>query len=340
MKTALITGISGQDGFFLSRLLLQQGYDVHGFIRRNSQASVGTLESLSDSERKKITIHWGDISDHTIVESVVREGQYNEIYHLAAQSFVWLSFTNPSATYQTNIDGTLNLVNAIKTFSPQSKFYFAGTSEMFGKSPAPQNETTPFYPRSPYGISKLAAYWTTKNYRESYQLFMSNGILFNHESEMRGAEFVTRKITQGVASIANGSTEPLILGNLDAKRDWGYATDYTEAMWRILQHHEPDDFVIATGISHTVREFVEQAFLGIGITIAWEGTGVSETGKNAKDGRLLVQIDQKLYRPAEVDDIRGDAQKAKNLLRWEPTVSFEELVAVMVKTDLARIKHP
>ncbi|MBM3204990.1 GDP-mannose 4,6-dehydratase, partial [Candidatus Uhrbacteria bacterium] len=182
MKTALITGISGQDGFFLSRLLLQQGYDVHGFIRRNSQASVGTLESLSDSERKKITIHWGDISDHTIVESVVREGQYNEIYHLAAQSFVWLSFTNPSATYQTNIDGTLNLVNAIKTFSPQSKFYFAGTSEMFGKSPAPQNETTPFYPRSPYGISKLAAYWTTKNYRESYQLFMSNGIIFNHES--------------------------------------------------------------------------------------------------------------------------------------------------------------
>ena len=334
-KKALITGISGQDGYFLSKLLLGKGYDVHGLARRNSQKSLGSVSALSKEERQKIKIHWGDIIDAGFINSLIAKEQYDEIYHLAAQSFVWLSFTNPKATYDINIGGTLNMVNAVKEYSPRSRFYFAATSELFGKPKEfPQTEETAFYPRSPYGVSKLAGFWTVKNYRESYDLFLSSGILFNHESEMRGEEFVTRKVSLAVASILSGKQEYLEIGNLDSKRDWGYAADYVEGMWKMLQQEKPDDYILATGENHTIREFIERAFAVKGRVIVWEGSGVAEVGKDKETGNVLVRVNPEYFRPAEVEELIGDYTKAKKELAWEPTVSFEELVKIMVESDV------
>lgn len=337
MKKALITGITGQDGYFLSKLLSEKGYEVHGLVRRNSQMSIGTLSQLPSQIKDKITIHWGDVVDNTMVEKIIREGAFDEIYHLAAQSFVGLSFSNPRLTYDVNIGGTLNVANAVKEFSPTTRVYFAATSELYGQAVhTPQNEDTPFYPRSPYGVSKLAGYWTMKNYREAYGLFMSNGILFNHESEMRGEEFVTRKIAIAAARIAKGGTEPVLLGNLEAKRDWGHAGDYVEGMWRMLQQDKPDDIVLATGENHTVREFAEQAFKLVGIQLTWQGKGVEEQGVHAQTGQVLVKIDPKNFRPAEVDVLIGDAQKAERILGWKPTLRFQDLVKVMVEYEMKK----
>ena len=335
---AIITGITGQDGYYLAKLLLEKGYEVHGIVRRNSQNSIGNLEYLSAEEKEQINIHWGDITDNLFIDEVIKTVQPDEIYHLAAQSFVGFSFENPKFTYDVNIGGTLNITNAVKEYSPLSKLYFAATSELYGKvQEIPQKETTPFYPRSPYGVSKLAGYWTIKNYRESYSSFMSNGILFNHESPMRGPEFVTRKITMAVAKIYNGLQDFVELGNLSAKRDWGFAGDYVYGMWKILQHNKPDDFVLATNETHTVREFVENSFNVVGIDIEWEGEGVNEVGKNANTGKVLVKVNPEFFRPAEVDILIGDYSKAKKELGWEPKVKFEELVNMMVKKDLERI---
>lgn len=339
-KKALITGISGQDGYFLSKLLLDKGYEVHGLVRRNSQKSLGSISYLTLSQREKIKIHWGDIIDSGFVNSIIGKEQYDEIYHLAAQSFVSLSFTNPKATYDINIGGTLNMVNAVKEYSPNSKFYFAATSELFGKPKEfPQTEETPFYPRSPYGVSKLAGFWTVKNYRESYGLFLSSGILFNHESEMRGEEFVTRKISLAVSRISAGKQDVLEVGNLEAKRDWGYAADYVEGMWKMLQQEKPDDFVLATGVNHTIKEFVERAFELTGNTIVWEGKGVAEVGKDKKTGKILVKVNPEYFRPAEVEELIGDYGKAKKVLSWEPKVELDELVRIMVSADLENIKE-
>ena len=336
MKKALITGIAGQDGYFLAQLLLGKGYEVHGLARRNSQQSLGSIDFLPKETKSKIIIQWGDVTDTFFIEEIAKKHQYDEIYHLAAQSFVGLSFTNPKLTYDINIGGTLNIANAVKEFSPKSKVYFAATSEMFGKVMAsPQNETTPFYPRSPYGVSKLAGFWTMKNYREAYHLKFSSGILFNHESEMRGKEFVTRKVSTGVAEIKQGVRGIIELGNLDAMRDWGYAPEYTEAMWLMLQKDEPDDFVIATGEHHSIREFVEAAFGVIGIEIGWEGSGENEVGKNRKTGETVVKVDPQFYRPSEVDELIGDASKAKNVLGWLPKITFKDLVRIMVEHDIA-----
>lgn len=338
MKKALITGITGQDGYYLAKLLLEKGYEVHGIVRRNSQNSLGNLEHLSKEEMEQINIHWGDITDNLFMDNVVKAVQPDEVYHLAAQSFVGFSFENPRFTYDVNIGGTLNVANAVKEYAPSSKLYFAATSELYGKvQEIPQKETTPFYPRSPYGVSKLAGFWTIKNYRESYDLFMSNGILFNHESPMRGPEFVTRKITMAVAKISHGLQDFVELGNLSAKRDWGYAGDYVYGMWKILQHDKPDDFVLATNETHTVREFVENAFKVVGIDIEWEGEGVNEVGKDANTGKVLVKVNPEFFRPAEVDILIGDYSKAKKELGWEPKVKFEELVKMMVEKDLERI---
>lgn len=334
-KKALITGISGQDGYFLSKLLLDKGYDVHGLVRRNSQKSLGSISLLPAGEREKIKIHWGDIIDTGFINSLIAKEQYDEIYHLAAQSFVWLSFTNPRATYDINIGGTLNMVNAVKEYSPHSKFYFAATSELFGKPKEfPQTEETAFYPRSPYGVSKLSGFWTVKNYRESYGLFLSSGILFNHESEMRGEEFVTRKVSLAVAGILAGKQEYFEIGNLDSKRDWGYAADYVEGMWKMLQQEKPDDYILATGENHTIREFIEQAFAVKGKIVIWEGSGVTEVGKDKETGKVLVRVNPQYFRPAEVEELIGDYTKAKEELAWEPTVSFEELVKIMVESDV------
>ncbi|EHP84937.1 GDP-mannose 4,6-dehydratase [Methanotorris formicicus] len=340
MKKAIITGITGQDGYFLTKLLLEKGYEVHGIVRRNSQNSLGNLDYLPKEEREQIIIYWGDITDNAFIDSVIKKVQPDEVYHLAAQSFVWFSFKNPRFTYDVNIGGTLNVVNAIKEYSPHSKMYFAATSELYGKvQEIPQKETTPFYPRSPYAVSKLAGFWTVKNYRESYDLFMSNGILFNHESEMRGPEFVTRKISLGVAKIYYGLQDCIELGNLNAKRDWGYAKDYVYGMWLILQHIKPDDFVLATGETHSVREFVEEAFKVVGIDIEWEGEGINEVGKDANTGKVLVKVNPEYFRPAEVDILVGDYSKAKRELGWEPKVKFKDLVRIMVEKDLERIEN-
>ena len=340
MKKALITGVTGQDGYFLSQLLLEKGYKIYGLARRNSQKSLGSLEFLSEEMKKQIKTYWGDITDCFFVEKIIKEGQFDEIYHLAAQSFVHLSFDNPKLTYNVNIGGTLNIVNTVKEYSSKSKLYFAATSELFGKvKEVPQNENTPFYPRSPYAISKLAGFWTIKNYRESYGLFMSNGILFNHEGEMRGPEFVTRKISLGVAKIHYGLQKYIELGNLDARRDWGYAKDYVEGMWKILQYKKPDDFVLATGENHSIREFVEEAFHIIGKRIVWEGEGVNEIGKDKETGNILIKVNSNYFRPAEVEHLIGDASKAKRELNWEPKTKFKDLVKLMVEFDLKRVKQ-
>jgi len=339
-KTALITGITGQDGAFLARLLLDKGYRVHGVKRRSSSFNTGRVDHLYHDPHvsgEPFQLHFGDMTDATNLIRIVQETKPDEIYNLAAQSHVQVSFETAEYTANADALGTLRLLEAIRILGLENRtrFYQASTSELYGKVRAvPQNEETPFYPRSPYGAAKLYAYWITVNYREAYGMFAVNGILFNHESPIRGETFVTRKITRAVANIHYAREECLYLGNLDAKRDWGHARDYVEGMWRILQHETPEDFVLATGETHSVRRFVELAFAEIGIALAWRGEGIAEEGYEPKTGRRLVAIDPRYFRPTEVDILCGDAAKARRLLGWQPTVGFEALVKEMVAEDL------
>ncbi len=340
MKTALITGITGQDGAYLAELLLKKGYEVHGIKRRSSLFNTARIDHLYQDpheENVRLHLHYGDLTDATNLIRVIQEVQPDEIYNLAAQSHVKVSFETPEYTANSDALGTLRLLEAIRILGLEKKtrFYQASTSELYGKaSEVPQNEKTPFYPRSPYAAAKLYAYWVTVNYREAYGIFASNGILFNHESPIRGETFVTRKIARAAARIKLGLQEKVYLGNLDAKRDWGHARDYVEAMWKILQHDEPDDFVIATGETHSVREFAELAFREVSFDIQWQGSGIEEKGIDSKTGKVLIQIDPKYFRPTEVDILQGDAGKAREKLGWKPKVSFEQLVSEMVKEDL------
>jgi GDPmannose 4,6-dehydratase len=337
-NVALITGINGQDGSYLSELLLEKGYDVHGLIRRTSQFNRSRIERTRDEAHRRgqvFELHYGDMGDSSSLHRVVAICKPTEIYNLAAQSHVRVSFDEPE--YTTDIDGTgvLRLLEVIRHTGIDCRFYQASTSELFGKAEeVPQTEKTPFHPRSTYGVSKLYAYWIVKHYREAYDLFGCNGILFNHESPRRGENFVTRKITYSLARIKAGLQSRLRLGNLEAKRDWGYAKDYVEMMWRMLQADEADDFVIATGKTHTVRQFVERAAAVAGFDLVWEGEGVEEKGRDATSGRLIAEIDPKYYRPSEVDVLLGDASKAHRKLGWEPAVSFDALVEIMMKADL------
>jgi GDPmannose 4,6-dehydratase len=337
-KKALITGITGQDGSYLTEFLLNQGYEVHGIVRRSSNFNTNRIDHLYQDPHTKnhrLFLHYGDLAEATVLDRLIRDLKPDEIYNLAAQSHVRVSYEIPEYTADIVGLGTLRLLEAIRNGYPQAKFYQASSSEIFGKVlVSPQDENTPFYPRSPYGCAKVFAYWITKNYRESYQLFTSNGILFNHESPRRGKTFVTRKITRAVANIKLGKQEKLYLGNLDAKRDWGYAKDYVESMWLMLQQKQGDDFVIATGVSHSVREFAVLAFKNVDIDIIWQGKGLSEQGIDKKNGRVLIEIDPEYFRPAEVDFLQGNASKAKKILKWESKTTFEELVALMVKFDL------
>lgn len=341
-KIALITGITGQDGAYLAEFLLNKGYIVHGIKRRSSSFNTERIDHLyRDPHDRNVNffLHYGDLTDSTNLIRIVQETQPDEIYNLAAQSHVQVSFETPEYTANSDAVGTLRLLEAIRILGleKRTKFYQASTSELYGKvQEIPQKETTPFYPRSPYGAAKLYGYWITKNYREAYGMFACNGILFNHESPIRGETFVTRKITMAVAKIKKGSQEKLYLGNLDAKRDWGFAGDYVESMWLMLQQDEPDDYVVATGKTHSVREFAELAFSEVGIEIEWQGTGVNEKGVNAANGDVLIEIDSRYFRPAEVDILLGDASKAKKKLGWEPKVGFEELVKMMVEGDMGK----
>ena len=330
---AIVTGISGQDGYFLSQLLLSKGYEIHGILRRNSSMTRGSLDLLSDNIRDQIIIHYGDITDGNFLSNLLQKEKPDELYHLAAQSFVGYSFQNALSTYDANIGGTLNVCNAVKDSSPDTRMYFASTSELFGQPKVtPQNEMTPFLPRSPYAVSKLAGLWTVRTYRDAYKLFMVNGILFSHESEVRGPEFVTRKISKSVAKIYNGIKEPVILGNLDAVKDWGYAKDYVYGIWKMLQLDYPDDFVLGTGESHTVREFAEAAFKEIKIELEWIGSGLNEVG--LFNDETKVKVSKEFYRPLESDNYRADYSKAKKKLKWEPKTKFKDLVRIMVKNDL------
>lgn len=344
MKKALITGITGQDGSFLAEFLLEKGYEVHGIIRRSSSFNTARIEHLYQDPHVrniKLFLHYGDLTDSTNLIRLLQQIQPDEIYNLGAQSHVKVSFEEPEYTANSDALGTLRLLEAIRILKLENKtkFYQASTSELFGGiGEVPQNENTPFNPRSPYAVAKLYAYFITKNYREAYGIFASNGILFNHESPRRGENFVTRKITLGVSRIFYGLQEKLVLGNLDAKRDWGYAPEYVEAMWKILQYDKPEDFVIATGETHTVREFVEKAFEYVNIPLVWEGKGVNEVGKDAKTGKVLVKISPQYFRPTEVNVLQGDYSKAKKLLKWEPKVKFEKLVEIMMKSDLEKIE--
>ena len=337
MKTALITGITGQDGSYLAEFLLEKNYRVHGLIRRNS-TSDGTDRINHLLTLPSITLHYGDMTDFACLASLIKEIKPDEIYNLAAQSHVQVSFSNALYTADANGLGTLRILETIKLLGMEktTRFYQAATSEMFGEVQSiPQREDTPFYPRSPYGVAKLYAHWITKNYREAYNLFACSGILFNHESPRRGETFVTRKITKTLAEIRNGKRIlPLELGNLDAKRDWGHAKDYVEAMWLMLQQEKPEDFVIATGQQHTVREFVEAACEYMGYNIEWVGEGLKEVAKNYETGEVLVKINPEFYRPAEVESLVGDCTKAKEVLGWKHHYSFTELVEEMCKYDL------
>ena len=341
-KVALITGINGQDGSYLAELLLKKGYTVHGVIRRASTFNRERIEQLYSFENpahRHFILHYGDMTDSSNLIRLVNEIRPHEIYHLAAQSHVKISFQVPE--YTANVDGlgTLRLLEAVRFLGldKHTRIYHASTSELFGKAKMfPQNEDTPFHPRSPYGVAKLYAHWIAKNYREAYGMFICDGILFNHESPRRGENFVTRKITLSIAKILAGKQERLHLGNLDAKRDWGYAPDFVEAMWLMLQQDGPDDFVIATGEAHSVREFIELAFKEVGIDIEWKGSGVDEKGVDAATGKVLVDVDPKYFRPAEVDYLLGDASKAREQLGWQPKVGFEELVKLMMRADLER----
>ena len=348
-KVALITGITGQDGSFLAEFLLDKGYEVHGIIRRSSSFNTGRIEHLyfdewvRDMKRKRlINLHYGDMTDSSSLIRIIQELQPDEIYNLAAQSHVKVSFEVPEYTADTDAVGTLRLLEAVRMLGlgGKTRIYQASTSELFGQvQEIPQRETTPFYPRSPYGCAKLYGFWITKNYRESYGMYAVNGILFNHESERRGETFVTRKITLAVARIAAGLQDKLYLGNLNARRDWGYARDYVECMWLMLQQDVPDDFVIATGEYHSVREFTELAFRHAGIALRWEGNGIDEKGIDEANGRVLVEVDPKYFRPCEVEQLLGDPTKARTVLGWNPRkTTFEELVRIMTDHDMEMIR--
>ena len=350
MKKALITGITGQDGSFLAEFLIEKGYEVHGVLRRSSSFNTGRIEHLYLDEwvrdmkqPRSVNLHWGDMTDSSSLIRIISEVRPDEIYNLAAQSHVKVSFDVPEFTAEADAMGTLRLLEAVRIagLADTCRIYQASTSELFGKvQEIPQTETTPFYPRSPYGVAKLYAFWIMKNYRESYGMFCSNGILFNHESERRGETFVTRKITLAAARIAQGLQDKLYLGNLDALRDWGYARDYVECMWLILQQDRPDDFVIATGENHSVREFCTLAFKEAGIALHWEGEGIDEKGIDVATDRVVVEVDPKYFRPAEVEQLLGDPTKARCELGWNPQkTSFEDLVRIMVQHDLQEVKN-
>ena len=349
MKTALITGITGQDGSYLAEFLLNKGYEVHGILRRSSSFNTGRIEHLymddlvEDMHKSRnFQLHYGDLTDSTNIIALIQKIQPDEIYNLAAQSHVKVSFETPEYTAQVDALGTLRILEAVRLLGLENKtkIYQASTSELYGLvQEVPQSETTPFYPRSPYGVAKLYGFWITKNYREAYDIFASNGILFNHESPRRGETFVTRKITLAAARIKLGVQKKLYLGNLNAKRDWGHAKDYVECMWLILQNDEPDDFVIATGEMHTVREFCELAFKEVGIELKWEGEGIDEKGIDINSGRVLIEVDPQYFRPTEVDQLLGDPTKAIEKLGWNPTQTpFETLVKEMVQEDLKFVK--
>ena len=348
-KVALITGVTGQDGSYLAELLIEKGYEVHGIIRRSSSFNTERIEHLyfeqwvrDMKQRRALNLHYGDLTDSSSLIRIIQQIQPDEIYNLAAQSHVKVSFDVPEYTAEVDATGTLRLLEAVRILGleQRTRIYQASTSELYGLvQEIPQRETTPFYPRSPYGVAKLYGYWITKNYRESYGMFAVNGILFNHESERRGETFVTRKITLAAARIAQGMQDKLYLGNLDALRDWGYARDYVECMWLMLQHDQPEDFVIATGEQHSVREFTEKAFRQAGIELRWEGSGINERGIDQATGRVLVEVDPQYFRPAEVETLLGDPSKAKQLLGWNPQkTSFDELVRLMVTHDMAYVR--
>lgn len=348
-KVALITGITGQDGSYLAELLIDKGYEVHGLLRRSSSFNTERIEHLYLDEwvrdmkqERLVNLHYADMTDSSSLIRIVQTVKPDEIYNLAAQSHVKVSFDVPEYTADTDAVGTLRLLEAVRILGMEktTRIYQASTSELFGLvQEVPQKETTPFYPRSPYGVAKLYAYWITKNYRESYKMFAVNGILFNHESERRGETFVTRKITIAAARIAQNLQDKLYLGNMDSLRDWGYAKDYVECMWLMLQHDEPEDFVIATGEMHSVREFCTLAFAEAGIKLRWEGEGINEKGIDKLTGRVIVEVDPKYFRPSEVELLKGDPSKAKKLLGWNPkTTSFEELVKLMVKHDMKYVR--
>lgn len=335
MKNALITGITGQDGSYLAELLLEKGYNVFGLWRRKAVADYGNIAHLKD----RITLIYGDMTDAVSLIAAMQISQADEVYNLAAQSFVTASWNTPLATAEINAVGVTNMLEAIRLIKPEARFYQASTSEMFGMvQETPQRETTPFYPRSPYGVAKLYGHWITKNYRESYNMFACSGILFNHESERRGIEFVTRKITNAAAKISLGLQDFVELGNLDAKRDWGHSRDYVRAMWLMLQQDAPDDYVIATNETRTVREFAETAFSYVGIDIEWQGTGTEEIGINKANGKTVVKINPDFYRPAEVDFLLGNPEKAERELGWKREISFADLVKGMVENDLKLVK--
>ena len=348
-KIALITGITGQDGSFLAEFLIEKGYEVHGILRRSSSFNTSRIEHLyldewvRDMKKKRlVNLHWGDMTDSSSLIRIISETRPDEIYNLAAQSHVKVSFDVPEFTADADAIGVLRLLEAVRIagLAQTCRIYQASTSELYGLvQEVPQKETTPFYPRSPYGVAKLYGFWIMKNYRESYNMYCCNGILFNHESEHRGETFVTRKITLAAARIAQGFQDKLYLGNLNSLRDWGYAKDYVECMWLILQQEKPEDFVIATGQYHTVREFCTLAFKEVGIMLRWEGEGVEEKGIDINTGKVLVEVDPKYFRPAEVDQLLGDPSKAKKLLGWNPQkTSFEELVKIMVAHDMKKVR--
>ncbi len=342
-KKALITGITGQDGSYLSELLLENGYEVHGIKRRTSLFNTQRIDHLFDNPKignKSLFLHHADMNDSSSLLRVINEVRPDEIYNLAAQSHVAVSFEEPEYTANSDAVGTLRILEALRILGMTScRFYQASTSELYGDvRETPQSEKTPFYPRSPYAAAKLYAYWITVNYREAYGQFASNGILFNHESPRRGETFVTRKITRGLSQIAVGGSQPVRLGNLNAKRDWGHARDYVEAMWLMLQHSEPLDLVIATGKQYSVRDFVEAASKDLGFDIEWQGSGIGETGVDRKSGKTLIVVEEKYFRPAEVETLLGDATKANTLLNWKPRTSFNELVSEMCESDLAWAK--
>ncbi|MDR3326572.1 MAG: GDP-mannose 4,6-dehydratase [Prevotellaceae bacterium] len=349
-KTALITGITGQDGSYLAEFLIEKGYEVHGIMRRSSTFNTGRIEHLyfdewvKDMSRKRlINLHYGDMTDSSSLIRIIQQVQPDEIYNLAAQSHVKVSFDVPEYTAETDAIGTLRVLEAVRILQIEKKtrIYQASTSELYGKvMEVPQSETTPFYPRSPYGVAKMYGFWITKNYREAYGMYAANGILFNHESERRGETFVTRKITLAVARIVQNLQQKLYLGNLNALRDWGYAKDYVECMWLILQNSKPEDFVIATGEMHSVREFCQLAFAEAGINLRWEGKNENEKGIDTKTGKILIEVDPQYFRPAEVEQLLGNPTKAKNLLGWNPTKTpFEELVKLMVQHDMKTVQR-
>ncbi len=340
MKKALITGITGQDGSYLAELLLEKGYEVHGMIRRSSLINTHRIDHLykdPHTNNVRLFLHYGDLTDSTNIIRLIQQIQPDEIYNLAAMSHVKVSFDTPEYTGNADGLGTLRFLDAIRLLGMKKKvkFYQASTSELYGKVvETPQKETTPFYPRSPYGVAKLYGYWITQNYREAYDIFCCNGILFNHESPRRGETFVTRKITMAAAAIKVGLQDKLYLGNIDSKRDWGYAKDYVEGMWMMLQQDKPDDFVLATGETHTVREFIELTFAELGMNIKWEGCGVEEKGIDGATGKVIVEIDPKYFRPTEVDLLLGDATKAEKAFGWKPKTLFRDLVKMMAQADL------